>query len=152
VLVASRRLRGAFLFQLRQQPALDRCGGAFSFLLAKCEGAGPYDDRAQLGEVLAAVIEMDEATLPMRNRLAQGLVEKIFRVIGRNAVLEANEIESADEAAPAMSVIIAVTCPARTILAKILQQQVPHLHRLLSLPWALPAPRWGIPRARYHHS
>ena len=56
-------------------------------------------------------------------------------------VLAAKIIQSADETAPAVTVIMAIACPALTPIAEILQQQIEHLHRLSSFclgHWSLP--------------
>jgi hypothetical protein len=45
-------------------------------------------------------------------------------------VLAPQITQGADKTAPAVAVIIVIACPALTMVAKILQQQIKHPHRL----------------------
>jgi hypothetical protein len=65
----------------------------------------------------------------MGKPLLHCLMQKTFRALARDAVLAPKIAQSADETAPAVTIIIAIACPALTLLAEILQQQIEHLHR-----------------------
>lgn len=99
--LAGGRLRGALLLPFRQQPALDRRGRPFSVRLAQREGVGLEDDRAQLGEVPAAVVV--EVHKPERPP-GQGLLQIIQRRRACEAVLAMQIVDSADQAMPTAAI------------------------------------------------